>query len=501
MRPLLLASFAASLLTACASPQGGGIDDDDGGPADPSADPQEITEQVTFPDRDATGDDPAHRAVLPACASPLATRMFDATRDVIWRGTVPGDHYATARNAADTDALIDGPQIFPKFRELIAGANYDVVLQTYVWEVGSDPANEILAGLTELARRRAAEAPTAPPVTVRFLIDASTVGFGSSTKTLPQLQASVDALGLDPARVRFELAAFYHIAFGNLHVKTLVVDGRDAIITGANPQAHHNYDAPWRDSGYHLTGDVAVSLLADFDSAWRRGSLWTCGGDEAVPFVDCMAVPERPIYTVRRGAVAADTCRTMLVITRQPDQDPTANRTDNTQDQALLAGFAAATTSIHMQTPNLNDDAAKTALLDAVKRGVQVDIVLSRGFNDVSEGLAQGGDNDMNVRMLYDDLAAAHVTGACDKLRVRWYSHDGRQPTYGNGYYASHAKYASIDDQVVVVGTANMDTQSWNNSREVNVAVDDRAIATAWDAQLFLPAFTGGIRTVQCPAP
>ena len=129
-----------------------------------------------------------------------------------------------------------------------------------------------------------------------------------------------------------------------------------------------------------------------------------------------------------------------------------------------------------------------------------VDVVLSKGFNDISENLpGQGGDNDMNVRMLYDALAAKGVTNACDKLRVRWYSRDGVTPVRDNGNYASHAKFTSIDDEVVIVGTANMDTQSWNNSREVNVVVDDPALAVAWDAQLFGADFARGVRTVQCP--
>jgi phosphatidylserine/phosphatidylglycerophosphate/cardiolipin synthase-like enzyme len=93
------------------------------------------------------------------------------------------------------------------------------------------------------------------------------------------------------------------------------------------------------------------------------------------------------------------------------------------------------------------------------------------------------------------------VTDACKKLQIRWYSRDGLRPVVGNGIYASHAKYASVDDTVVIVGTANMDTQSWNNSRELNIIVDDADLATAWDAQLFVADWTRGVRTVQCPAP
>jgi phosphatidylserine/phosphatidylglycerophosphate/cardiolipin synthase-like enzyme len=151
---------------------------------------------------------------------------------------------------------------------------------------------------------------------------------------------------------------------------------------------------------------------------------------------------------------------------------------------------------IRMQTPNLNDDVAKQALVDAVLRGVRVDLVLSKSFNDATEALpGQGGSNDDTVIELYEKLAG--VSDVCTKLRIRWHARDG-VAVEGNGVYASHAKYTSFDDAVVIVGTANMDTQSWNNSREVNVLVDDPATTRAWDEQLFALDFDGGVVVDQC---
>lgn len=488
-----------SLLTlavlGCAAPAGDDAPVDPAQPTPPADD--EPIEVFAFPQLDPTGPDPTHAPQLPACASPLARAMFDGARDVVWRGTVPGEHFATGRNVAESDVLIDGPEIFPAFRALIARARHHVSLQTYVWEPNTDPTNEILAGLRDLQARRIAERSTEAPVVVRFLIDASVIGFGSKVEAIPQLWSSLEALQLDPAHVTFEVAAFVHVAFGNLHVKTLVVDGRDAIVTGANPQAHHDYDAPWRDSGYRFMGDIAIALLADFDSAWRKSYAWTCGGDVDGTLDVCTAKPAAITWEVRRPKLADATCRPMFVASRQSDQDPRSNRVDNPQDAAFLAGWSAAQHHIRVQTPNLNDDAAKAALLAAVRRGVLVDIVLSRGFNDVTESVpGQGGDNDTNVALLYEALAS--MPDACDRLRVRWYSTGGSSPVFGNGIYASHAKYSSIDDSVAIVGTANMDTQSWNNSREVNVVVDDPALALAWDAQLFDADFARGVRTTQC---
>jgi phosphatidylserine/phosphatidylglycerophosphate/cardiolipin synthase-like enzyme len=87
---------------------------------------------------------------------------------------------------------------------------------------------------------------------------------------------------------------------------------------------------------------------------------------------------------------------------------------------------------------------------------------------------------------------------ACKRLQIRWYSDDGRSPILGNGAYASHAKYMSIDDRLAIVGSANMDTQAWNNSHETNVIVDDAATTQAWDQKMFSASFSRGIDVDAC---
>jgi len=44
-----------------------------------------------------------------------------------------------------------------------------------------------------------------------------------------------------------------------------------------------------------------------------------------------------------------------------------------------------------------------------------------------------------------------------------------------------------------------MDTQSWNNSRELNIIVDDAITTRAWDSQLFTTDFDRGILVDECP--
>jgi phosphatidylserine/phosphatidylglycerophosphate/cardiolipin synthase-like enzyme len=443
-------------------------------------------------------------AVLPSCVTPgsLFARVFDAARPVVDRGDVPAAYFASQRNHANRDMLLRGPEIFPRMRELIAQAQHEVDLQFYVWENDSDPARHIFDGLKDLEAKVRAEGRDA--VTVRIIVDAFNEGSPFAfpgayriTKLMPAVASGVDALGLDPTYVHWQLAAYTHNGLGNLHSKVLVVDGHDAVIGGANVEAVHNDKDPWNDSGYQVEGDVAVSLLAEFDNAWRTSHEWTCGsagGSQA----DCTRDPAPVKHAVVDNALAEATCEPIMVVTRKGDPNPLGNRTDNTQDQAFLAAFAGATHHLHMMTPNLNDDAAKDAIVAAVRRGVTVDIILSDGFNDSGVSLpGQGGTNVDNVNELYTKTLA-DLPDRCDRLRVRWYAADDGQLMIGNGPRASHAKYTSVDDELVIVGGANMDTQAWNHSRETNIAVGSAEVTRAWDAKMFGPAFQRGWLPGEC---
>jgi phosphatidylserine/phosphatidylglycerophosphate/cardiolipin synthase-like enzyme len=437
---------------------------------------------------------------LPACASPLMQRIYEGAKGVIARGPIPEEVFATARNRVDPDVLIEGPEIFPKMAELIEHAESEILFQTFVWEGDSVAAKNIVDALGRLQERLRGEARTdRPPVVARFLVDASRFGIPSkkTSDIMPIVAEAIEAQKLDPSLVVWEIATFEHTTVGNNHGKTLVVDGREAVVTGANPERVHDPGEPWHDSGYHVTGDVALALMADFDYAWNRGVLWSCGSNRDGH--DCQH-DTRPIRHVPLASyLPEDTCKPILVIGRKRNANPFNNRTDNTQDRAFLAAFRGASSRIRIETPNLNDDAAKKALLDAIGRGVVVELIVGRKFNESAQNVpGQGGGNEENMRKLYEKLRERGVEKPCDMLRARYYSFDGVEAVVGNGPRASHTKYATIDGAVAIVGSTNMDTQSWNNAHEVDLVVDDAEVVRAWDQQLFEADFARAIPVDGC---
>jgi cardiolipin synthase len=91
------------------------------------------------------------------------------------------------------------------------------------------------------------------------------------------------------------------------------------------------------------------------------------------------------------------------------------------------------------------------AMRSAARRGVEVVLVVDRTSNKPLVQLAQ--------QSFYDDLLAAGV-------RIQAY--------YGNFL---HAKHMSVDDEMVLIGSSNLDLRSCALNAEVSVLIYDRAVA------------------------
>src|SRR6185295_6789977 len=149
------------------------------------------------------------------------------------------------------------------------------------------------------------------------------------------------------------------------------------------------------------------------------------------------------------------------------------------EDASANAGYRAlllgAKRRINVVTPNLNDDSAVDTLAAATK-DADVYVLLSKGFNDRNESLpAQGGDNEHNVWRLAKKAANTR------HLHIRWFARTPGVAIDGDVDGANHAKFASADGQVMILGSQNLDTQSWKKSREVGLALDSADITHKFD--------------------
>src|SRR6185503_6302771 len=131
-----------------------------------------------------------------------------------------------------------------------------------------------------------------------------------------------------------------------------------------------------------------------------------------------------------------------------------AGRGDDTSaNKGLVTLFTSARQAVRVLTPNLNATMVVAALVDGTKQS-DVYVVVSKGFTEQLESLpGQGGGNESVVSGTVPKVLAARGGDPC-KLHIRWYAPAlGREALWGEVEGASHAKYASADGQVVVVGS------------------------------------------------
>lgn len=426
-------------------------------------------------------------AIAPV-VSPLMEKVTSAVSSVASAGTVPQGSLLSQGNRVDPRPLLGGPAIYAAVRKSIALAEREVLFQAYDWEVPSEPVSEILAGLRDLQARKAAEREAGgnpPPVRVRIVVDECNSlydrvrSFNLNSHKL--LQTAIAELGLDPSLVDAKTASHYHYSVGALHSKTLVVDNAHVILTSANPQAYEKFE-----TGFYLEGPVAGGLREEFLQLWNRLS---AGKKE--PLSLSPYLPTEPSPSASLSGVP------VLLASRKANGSPFSNDIWHPLGQSYLAVLQNARDRIRIITPNLNDDHIVGELKVALQRGVRVELVLPHTFNDTFQNLPlQGGSNRRVVERLQRFV---HERGLDPELfDVRWFRNEVGDPVETCW---SHTKYMSVDGQLTIIGSSNLDTQSINHSREVNAVLDSRAVTRAWDEKLFEPVFERASPVQLEPAP
>jgi phosphatidylserine/phosphatidylglycerophosphate/cardiolipin synthase-like enzyme len=151
----------------------------------------------------------------------------------------------------------------------------------------------------------------------------------------------------------------------------------------------------------------------------------------------------------------------------------------------LLQAFDSARSYIYIQTPNVTSQPAIAAILEALKRGVDVAIVTSESLQVLEQIITAGTTSPRCVSKLIAQHEALANTRSADiedaaalrlgKLKVSYYKpRDGQEASHDEPVQ-SHFKLTIVDGEVAVFGSGNMDRPSWYTSQELGVAFFDRA--------------------------
>jgi cardiolipin synthase len=328
-------------------------------------------------------------------------------------GSLIGPNFVSGNNIT---TLINGNQIFPAMLDAIHSARHSINFETYFF-VDGQIAKQFSEALAERARAG---------IRVNAILDAQ----GTHKMGMQNLEQLRNA-GVDVVK--------YHSAFwpdprrynNRSHRKLLIIDGRVAFVggVGISDAWMGNADSPqhWRDNHYKVTGPVVAQLQAAFASNWLKTRGEVLHGPDYLP-----PLPSTGPYlaqAIRSGA-----------------------HYENLDLMYLLA-IASARKSLRIENAYfLPDDLMRKELIEAAKRGVNVEVVVPGKHID-----------QKLVR-----LASRRHWPELIRYGIRIFEY---QPTM------VHVKLLIVDGVFVSVGSGNFDNRSVRLNDEANLDVLDAKFA------------------------
>ncbi|PHN07033.1 cardiolipin synthase [Flavilitoribacter nigricans] len=326
------------------------------------------------------------------------------------------------------EVLINGEKKFPSLLESLEQATHHIHIAYYIYE-----NDRIGNQVAELLMRKAAEG-----VQVRFIYD----DFGSS--------GIRNNLVLKLRESGVEVHPFYEVRFVKLanrlnyrnHRKIVVIDGTTAFVGGINICDKYRNDVGnelfWRDTHLKITGEAVWTLQHIFIADWNF-----CSGQKLelntrffLRFFPRFTADDYPEKTWTQ------------IIASGPDSPHPSIL------YSYLQAIHLARKELMITTPYfIPGQEFLSALKMAALRGVKVQLLVP--------GVADSQFVNAASKSHYEDLLAVGV-----EIYL-----------YEKGFV--HAKTLVCDDQLSVVGTANLDHRSFDLNFEVNAMVFDEQITAA----------------------
>ena len=318
------------------------------------------------------------------------------------------------------EALLNGDQIFPAMLKAIREAKETINFETYIYWSG-DIGREFAEALSERARAG---------VKVHLLID--WVGSAKmEEKDLDQMrQAGVEVRKYHPLR-------WYNLGRINnrTHRKLLVVDGKVGFTGGVGiaEQWTGNAQDPdhWRDSHFRAEGPVVAQMQAVLIDNWTKTTGKVLHGPSYFPRLNKAGNSRAQVFS----------------------SSPTGG--SESMHLMYLMAITAAEHDIQISASYfVPDDMTRAALVDAMKRGVRLQILLPGKHIDAETVRSSS-------RGMWGELLQA---GA----EISEY-----QPTM------YHCKVMIVDGLLVSVGSTNFDDRSFQLNDESNLNIYDADFARA----------------------
>ena len=385
------------------------------------------------------------------------------------KGQIEGGH--------EVKLLETGADFFPALLAEIEVARESIFLETYLFQ-DDDTGKSIAHALVQATLRG---------VAVHLVID----GFGAADGFIGEVkQALLDSsVRLEIFRPQRPWFDFNRQRLRRLHRKLCVVDGRTALVGGINVLDDFNHlskgklEFPRLDFAVLVRGPLVAHAHVAASRLWWEIALINRSlgrkrllPDETMAVSDALRADVRPPQLSEKLAALRDSFKLPDVVssdvTAAGDTRAMLLLRDNFRNRRVIENwYLKAIGHAHREIIIANayffpGVKFRRALIEAVKRGVRVQLLL--------QGKVEFRLQDWASHALYDEL----LRGGVEIVE------------YTKSFL--HAKVAVIDDQATV-GSSNIDPFSLLLAREANVVVQGGVFASELRASLLTAMQVGGV--------
>ncbi|KAF2703257.1 hypothetical protein K504DRAFT_418781, partial [Pleomassaria siparia CBS 279.74] len=412
-----------------------------------------------------------------------------------------------------------GSAIFDSLSPLLESTNQELILVTCFWARSStlETLNNVLRRLSDKAVRRGTE-----KIRVRLCFSSLSLFqklFHSQSvkgQTYPS-SVWVEKLGLPPASelngLDIQIKSVFILPFSVMHPKFMIIDRMTVILPSCNISWEE-----WFEGCITFSGPIVDQFLEFYTKFWHRAELRTLESPLFPRSQTDNTVPQYPggqdtdhghaHITTHFASLPKEMHFSNLgtVFLPSPHRRNPRFNPFIAQQHALapptplntfvLTLFSKASKCIRIQTPNITAPPVLSALLKALSRGIDVNILTSEKLMILEQLVTAGCTTTRCIRKLvkrYRILSTSaskqhpsdeeHAIAAprLGRLQISYF-----EPRHGlkrRGEEAgepqqSHFKMMVVDNDTLILGSGNLDRASWFTSQELGVSFSSKALVS-----------------------
>jgi phosphatidylserine/phosphatidylglycerophosphate/cardiolipin synthase-like enzyme len=420
------------------------------------------------------------------------------------------NYYANDPQALVSESTVDsfvtgtGDAVYQSLTPLLEATNHELILVTCFWARSSTlgTLNALLRKLSEKAIRRGTGKIrvllcfSSSSLVQKLFHTQSLEGKTYPSSLLAKQFGLPEPSGLDG--LHLQMKSIFILPFSVMHPKFIIIDGKTVVLPSCNISWEE-----WFEGAITFSGPIVKDFIQFYNKFWGRGKEMRAvpapiSEDSDSQYVGTAAARDlNHGHTTTHLSTVSPTIRTVFLPSphrRNPRFRPFASSSAVSAPPTPLNVFvlnllAKAERTIRIQTPNLTAPPVLCAILKALERGIDVQILTSERLMILEQLVTAGTTTSRCVKTLikrYKKLArpatdeeAAISHPRVGRLRISYFEPLGGSKgrgQEGGEPQQSHLKMMVVDGEVVVLGSGNLDRASWFTSQELGVAFFDKGL-------------------------